>query len=493
MVTASVAAGAIAAVAAAGDVGADGSESSQSTCGDLAVTLAGTARSDHLIGTAGRDVIDGRGGDDVLAGGAGDDVICGGPGSDTLTGGAGDDLLNGGAGPDDASYGGDLLGPVTVDLRAGVATGGSGSDRLVALEGVYGTIFDDTLSGNATANRLYGDRGADVVEGGDGDDLILGDRGDDRLSGGPGNDVLTPGAGADSVDGGAGESDTAAYDDAPGGVDANLAAETASGAGGQDTLGGLESLRGSIYDDRLIGDETSNLLAGNAGDDVVSGGGGSDFVGGGSGRDTVAAGGGIDYCLDAERRSACESVGLPGGGPPPPIFGRPSDRLLERAGATDEPLGDARCRRRDTGARPPAKPGKGRRRPSHVTRIAPPIRLSAKTGALARRLASPGAQGQERTAVTWEPVLFRSDGRRVKVVRRGTRARGLMDSSGAVTWVDSRGNSMKPVPARVGVGRYAWAVRIRTGRRLLAYMWSEPTTDERKSASRFQPECRFGR
>ena len=75
-------------------------------------------------------------------------------------GGAGNDSLDGGAGNDTASY---SLAPsaVTVDLDAGTATGGDGSDSLVAIENVIGSADDDTLTGDGGDNSLTGLAGND--------------------------------------------------------------------------------------------------------------------------------------------------------------------------------------------------------------------------------------------------------------------------------------------------------------------------------------------
>jgi len=54
---------------------------------------------------------------------------------------------------------------VTVDLTAGTASGGAGSDTLLSIENVTGGGFDDTLSGDAGANVLDGAAGADTMAG----------------------------------------------------------------------------------------------------------------------------------------------------------------------------------------------------------------------------------------------------------------------------------------------------------------------------------------
>ena len=68
-----------------------------------------------------------------------------------------------------------------------------------------GTGGDDTLSGGAGGDRIYGRGGDDDVSGNAGRDLLMGNRGDDRLAGDGGDDRLFGGAGADEIAGGAGK------------------------------------------------------------------------------------------------------------------------------------------------------------------------------------------------------------------------------------------------------------------------------------------------
>ncbi len=157
--------------------GANNSATDSTTVGSApGCTITGTAGNDVLQGTAGPDVICGLGGNDILQGGGGDDILIGGPGFDY-------------------AYYSDATSGVTVDLTAGTATGGAGNDVLQEIEGVVGSPFADTITGDGGVNRLYGQNGSDRLVG-------LGM--DDRLSGGPGNDYLDGGAGNDTLRGGPG-------------------------------------------------------------------------------------------------------------------------------------------------------------------------------------------------------------------------------------------------------------------------------------------------
>lgn len=168
-----------------------------------------------------------------------------------------------------------------------------------AFELAQGTV-SRTPSGRNDA--LAGTAAADTLDGLGGADLVLGRAGNDALKGGIGSDTLRGGGGSDALDGDTGR-DTASYRDAPGPVTASLAAGTAAGGAGSDTLREIENLEGSGHADGLTGDAGSNWLgglAGNdrlfalAGDDVLLGGGGIDRLSGGIGRDLLEGGAGDD-------------------------------------------------------------------------------------------------------------------------------------------------------------------------------------------------------
>jgi Ca2+-binding RTX toxin-like protein len=165
--------------------------------GDDNDDLRGGDGSDSLYGDAGWDRLYGAAGQDALHGGADDDVLDGGAGADTLDGGEGNDM---------ASYE-DADGAVAVNLAAGRARGGAGTDVLAGIENVLGSAHADRLRGDGGANALtglagddllVGRAGADTLQGGDGNDVLAGGQGDDSLWGGPGADLLIGGAGFDA-------------------------------------------------------------------------------------------------------------------------------------------------------------------------------------------------------------------------------------------------------------------------------------------------------
>ena len=234
----------------------------------------------ELAGTGLADEIYGLGGDDTLVGFGGDDV---------LEGGAGADELFGSGGLDHASYRASPAG-VQINLTSAFsAQGGHATgDRLFGIEGVIGSSYRDLLYGDDQGNLLRGGGGDDLLSGLGGDDTLYGEGGNDligggggidRLDGGDGDDWLDGGAGDDVLEGGAGV-DTASFESSYNhvAVVADLASGTAYGGDpvGSDRLFGMENLEGTLYDDRLAGNDGSNALDGAQGADVLLGRGGAD-------------------------------------------------------------------------------------------------------------------------------------------------------------------------------------------------------------------------
>lgn len=207
-------------------------------------TLNGSSGHDDMYGFAGNDTLKGNGGDDFILGGEGKDSYDGGSGYDQLSfddaydntnafkgivldavartvtdpygnpetftsvesfrgtqfadsmkgssvgeefmGLGGRDTIDGGGGFDvvyyhrDARYGGTA--GVKVNLATGVALDGFGKqDKLVSIEGVHGTAFADSLTGNSVANTFKADGGNDMLAGGLGNDTLLGGSGKDTF------------------------------------------------------------------------------------------------------------------------------------------------------------------------------------------------------------------------------------------------------------------------------------------------------------------------
>ncbi len=210
---------------------------------------------------------------------------------------------------------------VTVDLSSTGPQAGAGNDILANIENLRGSIFADTLTGNADNNVIEGGPGNDNLNGGGGgyntvsyehapgpvtvdlsvttqqdtvsagldtisnfaavrgssfDDILTG-KGDSVLEGGPGGDELH-GTGTD----------TASYEHAATGVVANLASQVLnSGDAAGDTYFNIANLTGSHFSDTLVGDGADNVLNGNGTSDT-----GIDLLTGAAGADTFVFAGG---------------------------------------------------------------------------------------------------------------------------------------------------------------------------------------------------------
>ncbi len=240
--------------------------------------LVGDEFDNKICGLEGNDTILGLEGNDKLFGNNGEDKLFGSAGDDTLGGGAGADRLDGGSGRDSVVYGHSGA-AVTVNLDTGVNTGGQAEgDTIIRVEQVYGSAFDDSITGNSAAN------------------LLSGLDGNDTLDGGLGNDVLDGGNGADVLIGGDG-TDTASYATSDA-VDVNLFTGIATGGQAEgDTFTGVENIEGSAFADALTGDTNVNRLIGGAGDDTLNGNVGSDTLEGGAGADVLHGGLGLDRAI----------------------------------------------------------------------------------------------------------------------------------------------------------------------------------------------------
>jgi Ca2+-binding RTX toxin-like protein len=260
----------------------------------LGVTLTGDSAANTLLGTAEADTLRGLGGDDALYGFGGNDSLYGSDGNENLYGGAGADLLDGGPGFDWARYD-TATAAVHIDLSGATAnTGDAAGDVFVAIEGVVGSPYADSIIGGAAADylqgrngddTLQGRNGADTLVGGEGTDALYGDAGNDALYGEGGNDNLYGGAGADLFDGGAGF-DWARYDTATAGVSVDLSriiANTGDAAG--DTFVAIEGIVGSPFADRIFASNGADSLQGRNGDDWIEGRRGNDTLSGGAGSD----------------------------------------------------------------------------------------------------------------------------------------------------------------------------------------------------------------
>ena len=261
-------------------------------------TFEGDDGSDTINAGTGNDIIYGRDGDDTLEGGSGDDKILGGLGDDWIDGGVGSDRL--------AFWDVNYTEGVQVDLSAGTTLDQFGSvDTLLNIENANGTDFNDSLLGDGSDNGLDGNAGDDLLRGYGGSDDLWGREGDDEIYGGDDRDFLIGFAGHDFIDGESGN-DVLRYDlDAEYGgifgVEVNLAQETAiDGFGDFDTVKNIYEVRGTQFDDTMLGGDGEDKLIGGDGNDTLDGGTGNDILQGGAGDDTLDGGAGINILNGGE-------------------------------------------------------------------------------------------------------------------------------------------------------------------------------------------------
>jgi hypothetical protein len=224
---------------------------------DLGTATDGYGDTDSLIsveegrGTRENDFFYGDNKDNFFRGLDGNDTMTGAAGFDTMRPGAGTDSFDGGsvANPNDFAEVDSLdYADAPAALVAALGAGGSGSltdpwghtDSYTNLEGLNGTQFADTLTGNEQNNRFRGQAGADTIDGAAGIDTI-----DYR------REVNFGGTS---------------------GVSVNLSLGTATdGFGTQDTLISIENARGSPFNDILVGSVLANDIRGDAGNDLTDG------------------------------------------------------------------------------------------------------------------------------------------------------------------------------------------------------------------------------
>lgn len=176
----------------------------------------------------------------------------------------------------------------------------------LSVNAVYGTAWNDTLTGgpgltrlygNAGNDLIYGSAGNDLIDGGDGNDTLLSGNGSDTLIGGSGNDILRGGGNGDSMLGGLG--DDSLYGDAGNDIlRGDLGNDKIWGGDGDDRIyggGGNDVLIGEAGNDHIFGEAGNDSLLGGAGDDILSDFLGSNRFYGGPGNDSISAGAGNDY------------------------------------------------------------------------------------------------------------------------------------------------------------------------------------------------------
>jgi len=277
--------------------------------------------------------------------------------SELFTGGAGNDTINGGTITDtidylnlnQVEYWQTAVSGANINLQTGTALDGQGgTDTLININFVVGSNFNDTIRGSdgALFEQFIGLSGNDSINGGSltassarlsyqvspaaaNVDIALGTAQDGHggtdtftninfIRGSNFNDTMFGSnttvlaetfealSGNDYIDG-RGGLDWVRYQNSPAAATVNLVTGIAQdGLGGVDTLVGIENVRGSAFDDVIIGSAAANTFEGRAGNDSMDGGAGDDTFTGAAGNDTIVGGDAItfDYVIYAGASSA---------------------------------------------------------------------------------------------------------------------------------------------------------------------------------------------
>jgi trimeric autotransporter adhesin len=363
--------------------------------------LKGGGGGDVLRGGDHEDELHGQGGDDDLRGDGGDDQMFGGRDNDTYAvNSAGDEVK------EIANEGIDLVNVSGLDFYALTAN----VENLTLLSGINGTGngLQNRIIGNIADNTLDGAGGADTMEGRLGDDTYVVDnaadvvvelngQGDDtvlasvsytlagvsveRLAttndagtaginltgnginnaiiGNNGGNILNGRGGSDGMDGRGGV-DTASYENNAWRVVVMLGVNGAPGLGYEfglvngaevllslDTLLNIENVRGTGFNDMLIGNEAVNELRGLGGSDtyVVQNAGDTIIESGGQGNDEVRAS--VSYTLtagaDVETLRTTDDAGttainLTGNANNNVVIGNNGDNTLNGGGGSSDEL-----------------------------------------------------------------------------------------------------------------------------------------------------------
>ena len=173
------------------------------------------------------------------------------------------------------------LGQSVIDFSTGRAIDNVWIAFNCSIENARGGSGDDTLIGNAVANRLEGAQGSDYLRGDAGNDVLDGGTGADVMSGGAGNDRYVVDNRGDTVLEFIGwGTDTLRCS-----VSYTLPDEVENA---QLTGTAALNLAGNALNNSLTGNAGSNRLNGHAGADRLAGGAGNDQLKGGAGADSFA-------------------------------------------------------------------------------------------------------------------------------------------------------------------------------------------------------------
>lgn len=186
----------------------------------------------------------------------------------------------------------------------------AGNDVIDASKASPGSFINEMYSGLGD-DFVAGSSGSDWIYDGAGNDAVLGGLGADRIHVDLGNDTYYGGGGTDMVDfrylNVLGPLFSDSYTE---GVNFDLAKTSVQNLGvrGFDQFFGFENINGSLANDVLYGDASSNEITGNDGRDALDGRAGVDTLTGGQGADTLIGGAGGDRIDLAELLPARDVV-----------------------------------------------------------------------------------------------------------------------------------------------------------------------------------------
>ncbi|WOJ97249.1 tandem-95 repeat protein [Congregibacter brevis] len=202
----------------------------------------------------------------------------------SFEGRGGDDYIDGGAGTNDRidHRFTDTGSGINADLSTGIVLDEfGGTDTVVNIERVYGTIYDDVITGDDNDNQFIGAQGFDIINGGGGTDALF-NNGDENQS------LI---------------------------IDLSSGVVTNDGYGFGGEVSSIENVFGTANNDTLVGDSQDNLLLGAAGSDFLDGGAGNDVLLAGfsddAAADTFIDGIGSDYL---EGGAGIDTFVIQGGG-----------------------------------------------------------------------------------------------------------------------------------------------------------------------------------
>ncbi|MBR1157202.1 calcium-binding protein [Bradyrhizobium sp. JYMT SZCCT0428] len=261
----------------------------------------GTSYGDNFSGSQQANVFDGSAGDDLLFGHGGDDTLLGGEGGDQLSGGMGADKLIGGNGVDWADYSRNLSeddpyiyqNPPSTSVVISLInpannTWWAAGDTYDSIENVYGSLFNDVITGNDDDN---------IIAGGYGSNTLYGNGGNDTFVGSPLEaDTFNGGGGSDTVDYSGAILSGMVMPTVSTNVTIDLQNQgvNAGAAAGDLFIGYTENIIGTSLSDTILGNNLNNDFRGGGGADRLMGRGGTDTLRGDEGIDTAVFRGNVE-------------------------------------------------------------------------------------------------------------------------------------------------------------------------------------------------------